>query len=189
VRRCLALVLVAGTGGLTLVATGCGGGEDDAQTGDEAAIVETTEGTTAETGTATTNTGEGDAQAGEQIFATAGCGNCHTLAAAGATGQIGPNLDELQPGFDQVVEQVTNGGGGMPSFGDTLSDEQIRNVAAFVVQTTTSGGTATVDGATTNGATTDGTTTNGATTENEVETEDADDDSSGPGNNDDSGSG
>ena len=34
----------------------------------------------------------------------------------------------------EAIEQVTNGGGGMPPFGGTLSEEEIQNVAAFVVQ-------------------------------------------------------
>jgi cytochrome c2 len=34
---------------------------------------------------------------GAKVFASAGCGGCHTLSAAGAKGQIGPNLDELKP--------------------------------------------------------------------------------------------
>ncbi len=31
--------------------------------------------------------------AGKQVFANSGCAGCHTLAAAGATGTVGPNLD------------------------------------------------------------------------------------------------
>jgi cytochrome c oxidase subunit 2 len=33
---------------------------------------------------------------GEQIFASAGCDGCHTLAAAGATAKVGPNLGKLE---------------------------------------------------------------------------------------------
>src|SRR4051794_3180456 len=73
-----------------------------------------------------------NAAAGEAVFKSAGCGSCHTLAAAGAAGQIGPNLDALRPTFDQVRAQVERGGGGMPAFGDTLKRAQIRDVAAFV---------------------------------------------------------
>jgi mono/diheme cytochrome c family protein len=32
------------------------------------------------------------------------------------------------------VEQIRNGGGGMPAFGDRLSDQEIADVAAFVTQ-------------------------------------------------------
>lgn len=93
--------------------------------------------------TETTDTGaepppaaEGDAAAGEEVFAANACGSCHTLEAAGASGTIGPNLDESQPSFELAVDRVTNGAGAMPAFGDQLSEEQIRNVAAYVVEST-----------------------------------------------------
>jgi cytochrome c553 len=79
---------------------------------------------------------EGDAAAGEAVFASSGCGSCHTLSAAGATGTIGPNLDEAEPNHDLVVERVTNGASPMPSFKDSLSEEQIQDVAAYVVAST-----------------------------------------------------
>jgi mono/diheme cytochrome c family protein len=71
--------------------------------------------------------------AGAAIFRSAGCGGCHTLAAASAHGQIGPNLDTLRPTFEQVRAQVEHGGGSMPAFAGTLSGAQIRDVAAYVV--------------------------------------------------------
>ena len=60
------------------------------------------------------------------------CASCHTLAAAGSTGTVGPNLDQLKPSDSVVVKQVTNGGGGMPAFGSSLSKSQIQSVALFV---------------------------------------------------------
>jgi mono/diheme cytochrome c family protein len=66
------------------------------------------------------------------VFGSAGCGSCHTLAAAGASGQIGPNLDSVLPDFETVRKKVESGGGGMPSFGGKLTEAQIRDVAAFV---------------------------------------------------------
>ena len=107
---------------------------------DEAVHEETTGGeTTDTTGTETTDTtttepeAEGDAAAGKEVcIGTAGCASCHTLADAGATGTIGPNLDATQPSFDLAVDRVTNGLGGMPSFADQLSEQQIRDVAAYV---------------------------------------------------------
>ena len=50
----------------------------------------------------------------------------------GTTGTIGPNLDDLKPPYDVIVEQVTNGGGAMPPFGGTLTEQQIADVAAYV---------------------------------------------------------
>ena len=80
-----------------------------------------------------TTTGEGEAADGEAIFAEAGCGGCHTLEAAGAAGNVGPNLDEAKPPKELVIERVTNGMGAMPSFKDSYSPEQIAAVADYVV--------------------------------------------------------
>jgi len=63
---------------------------------------------------------------------TSNCGSCHTLEKAGTSGTVGPNLDEAQVTFEAAVRQITNGGGGMPAFGEQLSDEQIRALARYV---------------------------------------------------------
>jgi mono/diheme cytochrome c family protein len=76
--------------------------------------------------------GPAGAADGKAIFTSAGCVGCHTLKAAGATGTIGPNLDEAKPSKDLVVERVTNGKGPMPSFKGKLSEQQIQAVATFV---------------------------------------------------------
>lgn len=73
---------------------------------------------------------------GKAVFATAGCVSCHTLKDAGATGTVGPNLDQAKPPLELVVDRVTNGKGVMPSFGSQLSAQQISDVAAYVVQAT-----------------------------------------------------
>jgi len=78
----------------------------------------------------------GDPGAGKQVFETAGCKGCHTLKDAGATGTVGPNLDQAQPALSKVVTQVLNGGGAMPPFKGQLSDKQIADVAAYVVKAT-----------------------------------------------------
>jgi mono/diheme cytochrome c family protein len=70
---------------------------------------------------------------GKTIFtSTAGCGSCHTLAAAGTSGTVGPNLDEAKPSLELAIDRVTNGKGAMPSFKDQLTEEQIRAVAKYV---------------------------------------------------------
>jgi mono/diheme cytochrome c family protein len=84
----------------------------------------------------TTPEAKGDAVAGKQVFATAGCKSCHTLKDAGATGTVGPNLDDVKPPLDLVVDRVTNGKGVMPSFSGQLSPKQIADVAAYVVKAT-----------------------------------------------------
>ena len=83
---------------------------------------------------------KGSATSGKGVFGSAGCGSCHTLAAAHSTGTVGPNLDQLKPDYRTVTAQVTNGGAQMPSFKSTLSTQKIADVAAYVV--TSTGGTA-----------------------------------------------
>ena len=68
---------------------------------------------------------------GKSIF-TANCGSCHTLADAGTTGTVGPNLDESRPPQELVVDRVTNGKDAMPSFSDSLDEKQIQAVADYV---------------------------------------------------------
>jgi mono/diheme cytochrome c family protein len=72
------------------------------------------------------------ATTGRAIFLNAGCAKCHTLKAAGATGQIGPNLDSLKPSVARVRFQVQHGGGVMPSFMGKLTAAQINTVANYV---------------------------------------------------------
>ena len=98
--------------------------------------VTTAAATTTATTTASPAAGKGDAVAGKAVFASAGCKACHTLKAAGATGTVGPNLDQLKPPYDRIVHQVEVGGGPMPAFKDTLSMKQIQDVAAFVFAST-----------------------------------------------------
>lgn len=72
---------------------------------------------------------------GKAIFSTE-CSSCHTLKAAGATGTVGPNLDQLKPSDAIVQHQVTNGGAVMPAFKGKLSAAQIAAVATFVSSST-----------------------------------------------------
>ena len=71
------------------------------------------------------------AASGKDVFTTS-CGGCHTLADAGTSGAIGPNLDDLAPDAATVKAIVRGGGGGMPAFGDKLSNAEIDAVAAYV---------------------------------------------------------
>lgn len=122
------IVLILVTLALGLGVAACGGGDDEAgsPTTEETATEDATtsdEATTSEEGTA----------AGRAIF-VANCGSCHTLADAGASGTIGPDLDlafslSVHP---DVAEQVRTGGGTMPSFEGKLSDQEIEQVAAYV---------------------------------------------------------
>ncbi len=74
---------------------------------------------------------------GRKVFTEAAqppCALCHTLEAAGATGTIGPSLDELRPDKARVMEAVRTGIGVMPRFADQLSEQQIEAVADFVAR-------------------------------------------------------
>lgn len=74
----------------------------------------------------------GDPVAGRAVFVSAGCGACHALADAGASGRVGPSLDAARPPEELVVERVTNGRGAMPAFRGRLDETQIADVAAYV---------------------------------------------------------
>jgi DMSO/TMAO reductase YedYZ molybdopterin-dependent catalytic subunit/mono/diheme cytochrome c family protein len=74
---------------------------------------------------------------GKKVFSTdaqPGCGVCHALSDADAVGAVGPNLDTLALNAELVENAVSNGVGIMPSFGNTLSKEQIADLAAYVVE-------------------------------------------------------
>ncbi len=66
--------------------------------------------------------------------ATPPCAICHSLKDAGATGAVGPALDELQPDEERVAAAVRGGIGAMPSFAATLTDAQIRAIARYVAK-------------------------------------------------------
>jgi mono/diheme cytochrome c family protein len=90
---------------------------------------ETSAPATTSTSTSTTPASKPD---GKAVFAKAGCGGCHTLKAAGSSGNVGPNLDQLKPSKATVAHQVEVGGGAMPSFKGQLSSAEIQAVADFV---------------------------------------------------------
>jgi mono/diheme cytochrome c family protein len=83
-------------------------------------------------GAAASQSGAGGRPSGAVVFASAGCGNCHTLKAAGASGTIGPDLDQLRPSAATVSQIVRTGSGEMPSFSGKLSGAQIAAVATYV---------------------------------------------------------
>lgn len=68
---------------------------------------------------------------GEALFVER-CGSCHTLSAAGTSGQVGPVLDGTSKTQAEVEAIVREGRGGMPAFGGELSEDEIAAVAAFV---------------------------------------------------------
>ncbi len=75
---------------------------------------------------------------GKQLFLTLqpACAVCHTLQAAGAQGQVGPVLDEIQPNAERVLRALRNGIGAMPSFAEKMTEQDMQAVARFVAQST-----------------------------------------------------
>ena len=70
---------------------------------------------------------------GKDVFLNkAVCSACHTLADAGSSGDIGPNLNEIRPDKMRVINTVTNGIGVMPPYEDQLTLEEIEAVAHYV---------------------------------------------------------
>ena len=90
---------------------------------------ETAKPATTTTSTSTTPASKPD---GKAVFAKAGCGGCHALKAAGSSGNVGPDLDQLKPSKARVAHQVEVGGGVMPAFKGQLTPAEIDAVATFV---------------------------------------------------------
>ncbi len=83
---------------------------------------------------ATKKTGNGDAAAGEKLFASR-CAMCHGAEGGGG---IGPNLTDKQTlygaSFEDVRESIAKGRPrGMPAFGNQLAPADIDNLAAYVL--------------------------------------------------------
>jgi mono/diheme cytochrome c family protein len=134
-----ALVLVVI--GLLFVAALAGflGGRESADADSPAAAQTETQGGTTESQPATTETAttestqtESEGADGAAVFAEAGCGGCHTFGPANSSGTVGPRLDGIDLSKDEIAQQVRNGGGGMPAFGDRLSAAEIEAVADYV---------------------------------------------------------
>jgi mono/diheme cytochrome c family protein len=94
--------------------------------------------------TTTAERPSGSPQAGKAVFAAQGCGGCHTFSAAGASGAVGPNLDEVLKGKDAafVHESIVDPNaeiapgfspGVMPqTYEDQLSPKQLDDLVAFL---------------------------------------------------------
>ena len=127
------LLFVAALAGFLV---GRGSADDDdspAATETQTTAETTTEGATTEaTTTEATETEGGEAADCAAVFASAGCASCHTFGPANSKGTVGPKLDGIDRSKEEIEQQVRNGGGGMPPFGDSLSDAEIAAVADYV---------------------------------------------------------
>jgi mono/diheme cytochrome c family protein len=128
---------------LAFLLAGCGSGSVVSPTASEVVGKVTT--------TTTTQAVKGDAAAGAKLFASQGCGGCHTFKAAGTNGTVGPDLDKLaqyakqanQGSLQQFTDESIASPGSyvqpgypnsMPDFGSTLSDKQIADLVAYLTQ-------------------------------------------------------
>ena len=70
---------------------------------------------------------------GKDLFLNkANCQSCHTLKDAGSNAQIGPNLNEIRPSQNRVINAVMNGIGVMPAYQGQLSLQEIEAVSYYV---------------------------------------------------------
>lgn len=79
-----------------------------------------------------------DDNRGKQLFlkdATPPCAVCHTLSDAGATGAVGPPLDELKPDEQRVIRALKSGVGVMPAY-TQLSADDMQAIAGYVARAT-----------------------------------------------------
>jgi mono/diheme cytochrome c family protein len=113
---------------LAVLIAGCGG-DDDAATFTEAPPSQTQN----SEGSSQTDDGGGAAATadGAELFEQR-CGSCHTLAAAGTSGQIGPNLDELGPDEATVRAAIEEGPSSMPP--NLYEGAEADAVAAYVAE-------------------------------------------------------
>jgi len=76
----------------------------------------------------------GSASNGRKIFVEY-CGKCHTLAAAGAHGTLGPNLDQDMVSYTRVVTAVEEGVGGIQAeyVLRNVRFSEVFDVAKFIV--------------------------------------------------------
>lgn len=111
---------------LSLILAACGG--SSSSDSEPATSPDTTQ---EQPATEDQNADSGSAADGKEVF-TANCASCHTLAAADATGTVGPDLDTAKWDEARVQQRVEDGAGAMPSFSGTLSPDEITAVAKFV---------------------------------------------------------
>lgn len=71
---------------------------------------------------------------GERLFEENQCGSCHTLAAAGATSEVGPSLDARRYTARRVERTLRRLGVGMPLYEGMLSDAELRALSRYVAR-------------------------------------------------------
>lgn len=127
-------VLVVLVMGAAITGIGMGDAPAERQAAPTAAAVAAAKGRIAAGGAA--------AARGRALFADEGCDRCHSIAATGAEGKLGPRLDAIDEGADDIAEAIVEPrreiADGFPEklmpddFGTRLSDAEVADLAAFV---------------------------------------------------------
>lgn len=119
VRSVLSLGLVVVLVLSFVLVAACGGDSDDGAPAEE----------TAEPASTAGGSDDGDIDAAA-LYSTS-CATCHGAEGQGASA---PDLQGFEQGdLEAVEQQIRDGGGSMPAFGDRLSDEEIGVLAEYVV--------------------------------------------------------
>jgi len=131
---------------VAVVASGEGEGAEGAEGAEE-------EGAAEEAGEGEEGGEASATEPGRAVFISNGCGSCHTFAAAGTTGTVGPDLNEyLAPddnaeGIEEMIvdpeAEIAEGysGGIMPTnFGETIPKEELQELVQFLVNNSRAGG-------------------------------------------------
>jgi mono/diheme cytochrome c family protein len=130
-RLGLVRALCAGVAAASLVAAGCGSSDDEGESAGATATEDTFSNAMPADPDQPLNPSE---ERGQALFA-AGCGSCHTLEAAGTTGQVGPNLDELDPDEARVLRAIRVGGEGSGTMPRGIyRGREAEQVARFVAE-------------------------------------------------------
>jgi mono/diheme cytochrome c family protein len=90
---------------------------------------------------------------GAQVFASSGCGNCHTFAAAKSGGVTGPNLDESLAADDDaaaIEKMIVDPNAEIvkgyqpnvmpPNFGELLSPKELEDLVQYLIENSPAGG-------------------------------------------------
>lgn len=108
---------------LILIVAACGGGGDEGSSDSDS-------GSGNDSGSE--STAQGDVDNGSKVYES-NCLSCHGQEGAGGNG---PALqgDDVASDYDKTVKQVKNGGGGMPAFEGTLSEQEIADVSTYITE-------------------------------------------------------
>ncbi len=75
-----------------------------------------------------------DVKAGAALFHDRGCASCHGAALEGT--KKAPSLSEIRTDkawpAEKITDHILNGGARMPPFRDSLSDEEIAQIVAYL---------------------------------------------------------